>query len=440
MTTFSSKMKLIITLSVLFHTITLSIVPGTDTVSQYLQQMSEQLLQASTYDTITTTTTTTTTTTSTTSTTTAPVEEYVAPEEQGEEEEPVSEEEEEEEEEESEYGPQESTGPPVWKPVEGPYKLGNLITCLEQNDEDPYGYKEKLTYGNWDSETCAEYPELCDKYMDCELDPEFCGTGDVCDHDDPLVRDVDGNRLIRDSCKMQTLFLPIVDPIKSWAWKCARHEICPVKNESAFYYDQYGNKLPAGTMGCKLSPKRAICCCQYDYCQKEDIYAQYAAFGREESYPPDLQKLVNLDPGNTYVEYDGFPDWVVLPDWDCIRAGECPYPTMPPQINTTTAATTATISQESSSTIYDVENTGVYELISGKSEHIFMEQHDIGDSGMNKGNNGIVSMEDLILIFGFFIIAILCCGIGVFIGTKMNNGDGVSGGMKINNQFVSEDV
>eukprot|EP01084_Bolivina_argentea_P154584 269444_1 len=99
MTTFSSKMKLIITLSVLFNTITLSIVPGTDTVSQYLMQMSEQLLQASTYDTITTTTTTTTTTTSTTSTTTAPGEEYVAPQEQGEDEEPVSEEEEEEEEE-----------------------------------------------------------------------------------------------------------------------------------------------------------------------------------------------------------------------------------------------------------------------------------------------------------------------------------------------------
>ena len=220
--------------------------------------------------------------------------------------------------------------PSTWKPIVGPYKMGSLVTCLEQNDENPYGYKEKFTYGDptGQSAVCLESPELCQRYQDKDFDPEFGGTGDVCDHEDPLVYDENGNRLVRDVCKFVVMFLPEIDDEKSWAWKCARHEICPLQDPNGFYYDKEGNKVEGeGIMGCLVNEKRVQCCCEGDYCQSKPLYAQYAKYGNPEYYPIDYQLLANIDPGDEYVEYE-LPDYVNIPDWDCIHRGECDPPTV----------------------------------------------------------------------------------------------------------------
>merc|ERR1712154_568808 len=45
--------------------------------------------------------------------------------------------------------------------------------------------------------------------------------------------------------------------------------------------------------------------------------------------------LANIDPGDERVEYD-LPDYVVVPDWDCIHRGECPYPSSTNSTNSST--------------------------------------------------------------------------------------------------------
>eukprot|EP01083_Nonionella_stella_P228805 810588_1 len=77
------------------------------------------------------------------------------------------------------------------------YKMGELITCLEQNEEIPFGYKEKLTYLNPESTECQNNPELCRIYKE---DEPYPSQGDVCDHEDPITH------TIRDSCKFAVMF------------------------------------------------------------------------------------------------------------------------------------------------------------------------------------------------------------------------------------------
>ena len=95
--------------------------------------------------------------------------------------------------------------------ITGPHMMGDMITCLEQNEENPYGFREKATFADPEWEGCqAENnplgPALCARYSDAAWQrppPVKPGQGDVCDHEDPNVYDDDGNRLTRDACSMQ---------------------------------------------------------------------------------------------------------------------------------------------------------------------------------------------------------------------------------------------
>ena len=63
--------------------------------------------------------------------------------------------------------------------IPGPHKMGYLMTCMEQNDESPIGYRDPIYYLD-DSEMCTD--ELTKKYCDRYKDPEYPypGRGDVC--------------------------------------------------------------------------------------------------------------------------------------------------------------------------------------------------------------------------------------------------------------------
>ena len=334
--------------------------------------------------------------------------------------------------------------PSTWRPIEGPYKMGNLVTCLEQNDENPYGYKEKFTYGDptGESAVCQSNPELCARYQDSVYDPDFAGTGDVCDHEDPLVHDENGNRLVRNVCKFSVMFLPAIDDEKSWAWKCARHEICPVKNMSAYYFDKDMAKVyGVGIMGCLVNDKRVMCCCQGDYCQSKPLYAEYARFGNPEYYPIDFQMLANIDPGDEHVEYD-LPDDIIIPDWDCVHRGECPMPST----NATTNST-QTIEEiedeiaEIEDEIAEIEGDGPYEIMNiGDPLVDVVYTSDDGtetvaasvfgahtlpfDEPDNNMSKNAIGTEDILLVFMFFIIVLLCFGIGICVGTTLSNNKG----------------
>ena len=70
--------------------------------------------------------------------------------------------------------------------IVGPYKMGTLITCMEQNDESPLGFSDPIYSDEPDKET-GEISEMCtnsatkifcDRYKD-ESYP-YPKRGDVC--------------------------------------------------------------------------------------------------------------------------------------------------------------------------------------------------------------------------------------------------------------------
>eukprot|EP01083_Nonionella_stella_P292036 993477_1 len=173
------------------------------------------------------------------------------------------------------------------------YKMGPYITCLEQNDEYPYGFKESATYGykGWCNQTDPDMVALtgydrdywCDVYSQPIPESRFGGRGDVCDHEDPETK------IVRNTCKGAFMFLETPDDEKSWSWKCAEISgtACPIKSD-------YG----IGMTGCLLNRKRAQCCCQTDFCQSHPIYAEYAAYARADHWPTDFDALLAIESGD----------------------------------------------------------------------------------------------------------------------------------------------
>eukprot|EP00483_Globobulimina_turgida_P010107 UN10126 len=163
------------------------------------------------------------------------------------------------------------------------YKMGTLITCFEQNDESPYGFKESLTWGNPESEECQTYPDLCQAY---NSEP-YPGKGDVCDHTDPITG------ITRNACKMSVMFGEEINAEKTWSWKCTEISTCALKDANGI-----------GMEGCLITDKRIMCCCQSDYCTNSTLYAQYAAFGRPDHWPINFTQLLAIDSGDVYVQAD----------------------------------------------------------------------------------------------------------------------------------------
>mmetsp|Transcript_59411 Transcript_59411/g.94498 ORF Transcript_59411/g.94498 Transcript_59411/m.94498 type:complete len:275 (-) Transcript_59411:186-1010(-) len=160
------------------------------------------------------------------------------------------------------------------------YKMGDYITCWEQNMQDPEGFKDPEYYGD----TCIHQEDGgCDLYAQ---EPN-ANNGDVCDHTDPKTG------YIRNSCYFNVIFGPVVNVEKTWSYKCWDGSQCPLGDE---------------VMGCKVQRKRVTCCCNHDdYCNGDDLLAKFAEYGLPANYPgdpPDLDALCNLDFGDWTVVFD----------------------------------------------------------------------------------------------------------------------------------------
>eukprot|EP01083_Nonionella_stella_P012202 34616_1 len=244
------------------------------------------------------------------------------------------------------------------------YKMGALITCLEQNKEDPYGFGESGTWGHANSTECQTYPELCRVYKE---DDPFPGKGDVCDHTDPVT----GN--VRNACKMAVEYGAVVSDEKTWSWKCVDLTQCMVKDDDG-----------VGTVGCKITQSRITCCCQEDFCTSAPLYAAYAAYGRADHFPVDFDSLCLIDPGDITLEW-------AHPGYNCDREALLSGSSEEPG------------SQEAT------EEPGP------DARSVFMRQaQDYEDISAMNG----MHTADILLIATYFIVGTLCLGVGVLVGTK----------------------
>eukprot|EP01084_Bolivina_argentea_P255415 429579_1 len=151
------------------------------------------------------------------------------------------------------------------------YQLGEYITCWEQNDVDPVGFTDPL-WSDDNSDECKANPDLCDIY---QSDPNK-NKGDVCDHEDPNTKQ------LRDFCFFQVRFGEEEDDEKTWSYKCWGGD-CPNT-------DQNGNIMT----GCAVTENRVTCCCNdTDYCNGQDLYLKYAQWGLAENYPPKMDEICN---------------------------------------------------------------------------------------------------------------------------------------------------
>ena len=94
------------------------------------------------------------------------------------------------------------------------YHMDPYITCFEQNEEIPYGYRDPI----YTDPTNSMYEE----YM---ITGEYPGTGDVCDHADSVYKEY-----IRDTCYFQVTFGEEITE-KTWTYKCRYHRSCPLVDD-----------------------------------------------------------------------------------------------------------------------------------------------------------------------------------------------------------------
>ena len=94
------------------------------------------------------------------------------------------------------------------------YHMDPYITCFEQNEESPFGYRDP-TYT--DPTNSMYY-----RYMNTG---EYPGKGDVCDHADSEYKDY-----IRDTCYFQVTFGTEITE-KTWTYKCRYHKSCPLLDD-----------------------------------------------------------------------------------------------------------------------------------------------------------------------------------------------------------------
>eukprot|EP00483_Globobulimina_turgida_P000436 UN00436 len=167
------------------------------------------------------------------------------------------------------------------------YKMGDTITCWEQNKEDPEGYADPI-WSNQNSAECqsADTAHLCDIYQTQGI---YAGKGDVCEQDNR------NNGAVQNMFYFNVIFGAAVNAEKTWSYKCWVGAFCPLKDANG-----------AARPGCMIRGNRITCCCNdADYCNGQELYRQYAEWGRDDSlhYPPDLVEILGYDTGDVYTEY-----------------------------------------------------------------------------------------------------------------------------------------
>jgi len=322
--------------------------------------------------------------------------------------------------------------------ITGPYKMGNLITCYEQNDQNYAGYKDKIYSDEPDKET-GEVSEMClneatkimcDRYKD-EAYPEP-GKGDVCDHTDPRTG------VTRNACYFNTIYGEEINDEKTWSYKCWEITQCPLKDEDG-----------VGRVGCQVTNRRINCCCQEDYCNGGvgSLIEEFAAYGNPINYPTDYDSICKID----FSKWD----WYVLfnvpimgEEWNaaCTYDPDNPRPTgedfdpanpngsygddvddgydetaddetdddgySEPEVQTTEASAGDDYSEPEEEE-EETEGETIEEEYAAAQAAFTQELAEQASK-----ENEMVNMGDIVLIFSYFMIGIVCLGIGVFIGTK----------------------
>jgi len=323
-----------------------------------------------------------------------------------------------------------ATGECIITEIVGPYKMGNMITCYEQNDENYAGYKDKIYSDEPDKET-GEISEMCtneatvifcDRYKD-EAYPEP-GRGDVCDHTDPRTG------VTRNACYFNTIYGDTINEEKTWSYKCWEITQCPLKDENG-----------VGRVGCQVTNRRINCCCQEDYCNggADSIIEVFNDYGNPDNYPPDFDEICKID----FSKWDWYV-WFNVPsmsdEWNaaCTYDPDNPRPTGPDYdpYNPDGGYGDDTGDDEDSEGDYSEDSGSEDEATPAPTDAA--EENDYSEpetpeeeyeaaqaaftqelaAQASKQSNEMVNMADIVLIFSYFIIGIVCLGIGVFIGTK----------------------
>eukprot|EP01084_Bolivina_argentea_P108723 194328_1 len=295
--------------------------------------------------------------------------------------------------------------------------MDHFITCLEQNMEDPYGFKETLTWGNPESEECKEFPDLCQKYADVL---PFPGRGDVCDHQDPIT----GNT--RNACKMAVRYGAVVDAEKTWSWKCMDLQLSPIK-------DKDGN----GMVGCIITHRLVLCVCQDDYCTSDPLYAEYAAYGRPDMFPPNYDAIMAIDHGDVrrVVTVPGYESDSGCSEDEDEEVSSSEEEQSKESVSSSEEKEESSSSHEeeeeheSSSEEEEKEYSTQFNYMYAKSP--FRAQRLMNESPMNHGGGGVSPYVELVLTY--LVIGIVCLGIGVCIGVTLTNN--VATQKKVHNDF-----
>eukprot|EP01084_Bolivina_argentea_P078119 141733_1 len=153
--------------------------------------------------------------------------------------------------------------------VQCEYNMAPYITCWENNNENPKGFTDPIWINN-STEQCINFPQLCTQYQTQGPNP---GKGDVCDHSI--------QNQLPNMCYFNVVYLPQVDPEKSWTYKCWHDSLCPIKDLNG-----------KGVTGCLITAKRISCCCnEADYCNGQELFTRYAAWGRADHFPPNFTEI-----------------------------------------------------------------------------------------------------------------------------------------------------
>eukprot|EP00486_Rosalina_sp_Unknown_P001533 CAMPEP_0201564100 /NCGR_PEP_ID=MMETSP0190_2-20130828/2037_1 /ASSEMBLY_ACC=CAM_ASM_000263 /TAXON_ID=37353 /ORGANISM="Rosalina sp." /LENGTH=391 /DNA_ID=CAMNT_0047979791 /DNA_START=136 /DNA_END=1311 /DNA_ORIENTATION=+ len=343
-----------------------------------------------------------------------------------------------------EYGQYTESGELIITEITGKYKMGNMITCFEQNDENWAGYKDKIYSDEPDKET-GEVSDMCtneatkifcDRYKD-EAYPEP-GKGDVCDHTDPRTG------VTRNACYFNTIYGAEINEEKTWSYKCWEISQCPLKDENG-----------VGIAGCQVTHRRINCCCQEDYCNggEGSLIQEFAAFGRPDHYGlygPDLDAICAID----FSKYDWYVKFII-PAWSDEKNEACSYdPKNPgdgysepeeeeegddysePEEEKEEAGDDYSEPEEEEEEGNDYsepespETPEYPELTDAPADYDELDtpeaQYTAAQAAFteqlaeqaSKQSEEMINMADIVLIFSYFIIGIVCLGIGVFIGTK----------------------
>eukprot|EP00485_Elphidium_margaritaceum_P009963 CAMPEP_0202688600 /NCGR_PEP_ID=MMETSP1385-20130828/4096_1 /ASSEMBLY_ACC=CAM_ASM_000861 /TAXON_ID=933848 /ORGANISM="Elphidium margaritaceum" /LENGTH=416 /DNA_ID=CAMNT_0049343615 /DNA_START=86 /DNA_END=1336 /DNA_ORIENTATION=+ len=175
--------------------------------------------------------------------------------------------------------------------VQSQYNVGPFITCFEQNNEVPAGFRDKL-WQNESSEVCVANPDLCSAYKN---EGPYPGKGDVCDHTDAVTG------LTRNACYFNTIFGETINEEKTWSYKCFEITTCPLKDDEGRPF-----------LGCKVTPKRISCWCQTDFCNGGDFIADnLAKWGNPDNYPANFDEICAYDWSGEgiYVDFSEVPGY-----------------------------------------------------------------------------------------------------------------------------------